>query len=241
MKSLAYNTKHGKTHVKCGVKKDLSNIQISDKDWHDPLDKMQIAIFMQSGGYAPYWSGFGHVRNGSKHQGVDLFAEPGTRVYACLEGIVYSMSELKGYGKTIILEITSNTAINILKKRKETINYKLLYPKIKHTVNNSIIDGEQAFGPNYDENSNVFYIYYAHLDKYATDISVGSKVKVGDIIGATGTTGIDETKSKHKGPHLHFEITTQIAKGLTGRVNPSFFIQYDIPTNTKYTYNACVD
>ena len=39
------------------------NIQISDKDWHDPLDKMQIAIFMQSGGYAPYWSGFGHVRN----------------------------------------------------------------------------------------------------------------------------------------------------------------------------------
>ena len=118
MKSLAYNTKHGKTHVKCGVKKDLSNIQISDKDWHDPLDKMQIAIFMQSGGYAPYWSGFGHVRNGSKHQGVDLFAEPGTRVYACLEGIVYSMSELKGYGKTIILEITSNTAINILKKKK---------------------------------------------------------------------------------------------------------------------------
>ena len=88
------------------------------------------------------------------------------------------MSELKGYGKTIILEITSNTAINILKKRKETITYKLLYPKIKHTVNNSIIDGEQAFGPNYDENSNVFYIYYAHLDKYATDISVGSKLEI---------------------------------------------------------------
>ena len=241
MKSPAYYTKHGQTHVKCGIKKDLSNIQISDKDWHDPLEKMQIAIFMQRGGYAPYWAGFGYVRNGSIHQGIDLFAIPGTNVYACLEGTIYSMSELRGYGKTIILEITSDTAINILKKRKEIINYKLLYPKIKHTVNYSIIDGEQECGANYNENSNVFYIYYAHLDEYATDLSVGSKVKAGDIIGTTGTTGIDETKTKHKGPHLHFEITTQVAKGLTGRINPSFFVQYDIPTNIKYAYDSCVD
>lgn len=40
MESPAYNTNHGKTHVKYGVKKDLSNIQISNKDWHDPLEKM---------------------------------------------------------------------------------------------------------------------------------------------------------------------------------------------------------
>ncbi len=41
---------------------------------------------------------------------------------------------------------------------------------------------------------------YAHLDRYANNIRVGTKVKQGDIIGYVGSTG------RSTGPHLHYEI-----------------------------------
>jgi len=41
---------------------------------------------------------------------------------------------------------------------------------------------------------------YAHLDRYAKNIRVGTKVKQGDIIGYVGSTG------RSTGPHLHYEI-----------------------------------
>ncbi len=52
--------------------------------------------------------------------------------------------------------------------------------------------------------------YYAHLDRFA-DVSVGDRVKAGDLIGYVGNTGNARTTP----PHLHYGIY-----GDGGAINP---------------------
>jgi hypothetical protein len=50
-------------------------------------------------------SGFGALRGGHRHKGIDIGGKTGQPVRAALEGrIVYSGSTLRGYGKTIIID-----------------------------------------------------------------------------------------------------------------------------------------
>jgi len=65
-----------------------------------------------------------------------------------------------------------------------------------------------------------FIYYYAHLDRYRTGLSEGTKIARGDTIGYVGTTG----NAPPDFPHLHFAIlrTDNIARWSRGLpVNPA--------------------
>jgi murein DD-endopeptidase MepM/ murein hydrolase activator NlpD len=47
-----------------------------------------------------------------------------------------------------------------------------------------------------------FTYYYAHLDRYASGLVEGSRVKRGEVIGFVGTTG----NAPANAPHLHFTV-----------------------------------
>ena len=52
------------------------------------------------------------------------------------------------------------------------------------------------------DTSEKFAYYYAHLDRYATDVKEGMTLKCGDLIGYVGSSGNADPKT----PHLHFAI-----------------------------------
>ena len=56
--------------------------------------------------------------------------------------------------------------------------------------------------------------YYAHLDAYADDIEIGTRVRKGDVIGTVGSTG------NAQGPHLHFQVLDRAGDGRGTPVNP---------------------
>lgn len=54
-----------------------------------------------------------------------------------------------------------------------------------------------------------FVYYYAHLDHYHKDLTVGRSIKKGDTLGFVGTTG----NAPKDVPHLHFQIMMWPADG----------------------------
>jgi murein DD-endopeptidase MepM/ murein hydrolase activator NlpD len=93
---------------------------------------------------------------GRRHQGVDLFAEPGSHVYAVVDG---------------------------------TLTRRAWDQPGRRAGN--------AWWLTADDGS---YYFYGHLADFAPDLSVGSRVQAGEIIGFMGNTGNSAF------PHLHFEI-----------------------------------
>jgi len=73
----------------------------------------------------------------------------------------------------------------------------------------AVVDGKVKFSSNslgglsthlYASDGTVYY--YAHLQKHPTNISSGSFVKAGTIVGYLGNSG----NARYTSPHLHFEI-----------------------------------
>lgn len=76
--------------------------------------------------------------------------------------------------------------------------------------------------------SGQYLLFYCHLSKYADELSVGRRVKKGDVIGYVGSTG-----HVIGGPHLHFSITRvpgdgeSFKKGLA--INPYLLFLAEVP------------
>ena len=184
--------------------------------WTNPIEGSEITLYNFSGTYKPKGSTFGKVRlqwNDDRtklipksHTGLDVFAEKGTPLYSCLDGIVeriYGSSNDGNYGNVIVIEIDSP---EYLEKSKN--NYKLKY------------SSEIEKGPSFDLKGKI-YLRYAHVQKSL--VKKGDRVKSGDKIGLSGVTG---NATKTRAPHLHFEIANlpRPEKGLINRCNPAFYV-----------------
>ena len=197
------NTKREEAVVKAAMEEEEDNIFRID-----PIKNPQVTYYSFRGEEYPDWAKFGMTRsNGIKaHQGIDIFAVPGTDVFAVLDGkIVDLYVDKKGYGLNFYLEVDPNELEKI--KRK---NYK---PKKG--------SGEEIYGPNYEPGLEIKYLRYCHLSEVS--VKVGDTVKAGQVLGKTGVTG---NASGTRAPHLHFEIAYEMrGKGLVNRVDPEMYFK----------------
>ncbi|QII72246.1 LysM peptidoglycan-binding domain-containing M23 family metallopeptidase [Apibacter sp. B2966] len=226
------------TIFNCGVKVEKDFKKENIIKWHDPVDNPRRTKYNSYGNIKPVNGAYGNVRKGytKYHSGLDLFALPyikdefeGTKIYACLDGIVTNTAAGPQAGKAIRLKI--NNVKDLLEQEKK-VNYKLEFNK-----------GEEM-GINIKETDTVYFIYL-HLSKVL--VKNNQMVKAGDIIGYTGVSGSIATNIPS--PHLHLEIATienAYNTGKTKRTNPARFIKLnsyntkdqDVAVNYKYSENG---
>lgn len=75
------------------------------------------------------------------------------------------------------------------------------------------------------KHNNDYYTLYAHLKYKTVGVSVGQKVKQGQVIGYMGSTG------HTNGAHLHFEVRNKS----NVKINPIPYLESDLPNNKKIT------
>lgn len=158
------------------------------------------------------------MRNGGtkNHQGLDIFAIPGTPAIACLDGEVIEIIESGSYGTVLILEVSGDDI------RAAKNNYKIEFT------------GEIENGDGFDQNTSKYYLRYCHLS--LIEVRSG-KVSAGKTICYTGESGNAKGAIN---PHLHFEIGSNKSpgnkEGTKSRTNPAFYVNLkaiDEPLQTK--------
>ncbi len=71
------------------------------------------------------------------------------------------------------------------------------------------------------------YFYYAHLDSYAADFSVGEYVSAGQLLGFMGDTGYGDEGTRGRFPvHLHLGIYIRTETTPELSVNPYWVLRY---------------
>lgn len=187
-----------------------------------PIDNPMLCLYSQNGNKKPWHGSFGNkIRDGvNKHCGVDLLAEPGTKVYASVESEVVSVRTSKTMaGHMLVLKVKDEESFKAMRK----LNYSPVYRD-----NGELIDVNFNYeGP--------FYFVYMHLSKNDF-FKVGDIVKPNDVIGLTGITGKNGVNFKTRNPHLHFEITNDwTVSGIELRCNPAVF--FDFLSENELTAN----
>lgn len=170
----------------------------------NPLNNMSIA--------SPGWSGlrggtFGYVRNGGErfHNGLDLFAEEGTPVYAMIDGVISN----------------SNYTINQPDKKAE--DYPNGYRGDKNSAGNRVyVEGR------YDGQDVI--IGYCHLQA-GTPVAInprtgkmfkpGDAIYRGELLGYTGRTGNAYNVTNK---HLHLLYKVKNSNGVYVFANPEKII-----------------
>ena len=174
----------------------------------NPIKNPQVTYYNFGGEGYPDSAKFGMTRSSGKrvHQGIDIFAFPGTDVFAVLDGkIVDLYVDKKGYGLNFYMEVDP--------KELEKIKRKNYRPKEGSR--------EETYCPNYEPGMEIKYIRYCHLSE--VNVKLGDTVKAGQVIAKTGVTG---NASGTRAPHLHFEIAYEMrGKGLINRVNPEMYFK----------------
>lgn len=186
--------------------------------WHDPVDSPQRTKYNSNGNIKPVSGAYGDVRNNytKYHSGLDLFALPGTTVYACLKGEVVESTPGNTAGQTIRIKIDN---VKDLLTQKDAVNYSLEFSQ-----------GEEM-GIDITETDDV-YLIYMHLSQ--RDVETGDKVEPGDTIGLSGVSG--SIANNIPSPHLHLEIATvqnAYGTGKTKRTNPARFISLNSYDTTE--------
>lgn len=181
--------------------------------WHDPVDNPQLCLFTQNGYSNMYWGSFGEkIRNGNKHAGIDIFALPGTPVYACVDGTiakVYTSGSLAG--RVISLKVKDKTEFLSLKKHGFSPKY---------TKEGELMDKK------FDEKADI-YLVYMHLSEFL--VKENQEVKCGDVIAKSGHSGANGVNFSTKNPHLHLEVSNNVSVGgIEKKCNPILFF------NIKY-------
>jgi murein DD-endopeptidase MepM/ murein hydrolase activator NlpD len=198
------------------VKKEEPKKETKGK-WHDPLNNPMCTIFTQNqiagefNDAGKHWGLFGKTRGSTTHYGLDLFAKPGTPIFACVKCEVYNIvtdgNVPKGYGKQIFLKVLDKETFLAHYKK-----YSKLYPKLEYETIGSF------------SKDNDIILHYAHLRKIY--VKKGWIISNVDIpIGETGVSGVIQG-GKPDGtcaPHLHFEIRNMNKE----RINPGFFINFN--------------
>lgn len=82
------------------------------------------------------------------------------------------------------------------------------------------------------------YFYYAHLNDYAKDFTVGEEIKAGELLGFMGDTGYSETEGTTGmfPVHLHVGIYLNDAAGKEVSYNPYPFLQELESHKLKFCY-----
>jgi murein DD-endopeptidase MepM/ murein hydrolase activator NlpD len=203
-------------NLSCQNIQNIKSESPTTNKWHDPVDNPICTLYMQSGNggkgtSGEHWGLFGKTRNGSKHQGLDLFVVPGSNVYSCVKGIVHKVKWHSGYGNTMTIKIIDKESF--FNHRRD---YSLLHPS----------NGEISQSDNFDKTKDIF-LFYAHLEEVLVEENV--EVAAGKVIAKSGVSGVEKGTCA---PHLHFEIFSTVyavGMGLNYRCNPGFYVHFKAP------------